>query len=323
MIKRTCCITIAVCALAAVALAQGTPNPQGATPAPQGAAPAAPRPLPPITNTDYDISSTWFQLPAGMELGQPISVAPDGKGNIFFVRRRAQPPILVFDRQGKLLRSWGEGLFTAIHSIDVDRNGFVWATDNTDNVVYKFSADGTLLMTLGKRGVAGDNASQDLFDGPSDVFVAPNGDIFVTDGYRNSRVVRFDKDGKFLRIIGGTKGTGPAQFDRVHALVMDSKGRLIINDHNNGRIQVWDQDGTFIEQWANFGIGQPSGLYIEADDTVWVCDNQSDNIVKIKDGKVIETIKGLGGRPHLIALDQGVLYQADAPSGTFKRIRKK
>lgn len=280
-------------------------------------------PLPPITNTDYDISSTWFQLPPNMKLGQPLAIAADGKGNLFVLQRRAQPPIIVFNRQGKFIRSWGEGMFGGQHSISVDRNGFVWTTDNTDNVVYKFSTDGKLLMTLGKRGTKGDNSSHDAFDGPSAVVVAANGDIFVTDGYRNSRIVKFDKNGKFLKIIGGTKGKEPGQFDLPHAILIDSRGRLVVTDRNNGRIQIFDQDGNFIEQWANLGIQQPSGLYIDPDDTVWTGDNRSDVFLKIKDGKIIERIEGLGGRPHLFTVDQGILYQADAPANTLKRIIKK
>ncbi len=318
--KRILCVIFIVCAIAATVLAQGAPNAQGNAPAPVA---NQPPPLPPITTTEYNVSSTWVQLPAGMELGQPLAVAADGKGNIFYIRRRAEPPILVFDRQGKFLRSFGDGMFGGAHSIDVDRNGFVWATDNAENMIYKFSADGKLVMTLGKRGSKGDNTSQDLFDGPSDVFVAPNGDIYVTDGYRNSRIVKFNKDGKFLKIIGGTKGKEPGQFDLPHAILLDSKGRLIVTDRNNGRIQVFDQDGNFIEQWADLGIRQPSGLYIEPDDTLWVGDNQSDLVLKVKNGKVVETIRGLGGRPHLFTVDQGVLYQADAPANTFKKITKK
>ena len=156
------------------------------------------------------------------------------------------------------MRGLGDGMFTAAHSAKFDREGFLWAVDNTDNVVYKFSVEGKLLMTLGKRRMKGDNASQDLFGGPSDVAVAVNGDIFVTDGYRNSRIVRFSRDGKFLQIIGGTKGKGAGRFDLPHAIAFDSQGRLLVADRNNLRIQVLDQNGQFIEQWTD--VGQPSGF---------------------------------------------------------------
>jgi streptogramin lyase len=287
-----------------------------------GAAPV----VPPQTNTDLDIASTWFQLPEGMALGRSVAVGADGKGLIYFTRREVEPPILVFDRSGKYVRGFGAGMFSADggpHSIGVDREGFVWATDRNANAVYKFSPDGKLLMTLGKKGVKGDNTSQDAFDGPSNVAVAANGDIFVTDGYQNSRIVKFSRDGKFLKIIGGQKGNEPGQFNLPHAVLINSKGQLVVTDRNNGRIQIFDQDGTFIEQWTNLGIAQPSGLYLDADDTVWTNDNASDLVIKVKDGKVIETIRGLGGRPHMIAVDQGVLYETGGPVNELKRIKKK
>ncbi len=285
-----------------------------------------PVPVPEQNNTDYDISSTWFQLPSGMAFGRSVAVAADGKGHILFTRREVEPPIVVFDRSGKYIRGFGAGMFSADggpHSIGVDREGFVWATDRNANVVYKFTLEGKLLMTLGKKGVKGDNTSQDLFDGPSNVAVAANGDIFVTDGYGNSRIMKFSKDGKFLKIIGGQKGSAPGQFDLPHAVLINSKGHLVVTDRNNGRIQIFDQEGKFIEEWPNLAIRQPSGLYIEPDDTVWTSDNATDLVVKVRNGKVFQFIRGLGGRPHMIAVDQGVLYETGGPVNELKRITKK
>src|SRR5204863_3797112 len=131
--------------------------------------------------------------------------------------------------------------------------------------VQKFSADGNLLMTVGKKGQAGDNASQDAFDGPADVFVAANGDFFVADGYRNSRVVQFSKDGKFIKIIGGTKGTEPGQFNLPHAVVVDSKGRIIVADAENSRVQVFDPNGKVLEQWKDFIAKPPRTMYMTPD----------------------------------------------------------
>jgi DNA-binding beta-propeller fold protein YncE len=135
--------------------------------------------------------------------------------------------------------------------------------------------------------------------------------------------VKFSRDGKFLKIIGGQKGKEPGQFDVPHAILINSKGQLVVTDRNNGRIQILDQEGKFIEQWTNLGIAQPSGLYLESDDTAWTNDNASDVVIKVKDGKVIDTIRGLGGRPHMIAVDQGVLYQSGGPANELKRIAKK
>ena len=170
--------------------------------------------------------------------------------------------MLIFNREGELQKTWGDGLFPDAHSIDLDREGYLWLTDRDAHMVYKYTRDGKQLMTLGKKGVAGDNKSTDAFNGPADVAVAANGDIFVADGHFNSRIVHFSKDGTFINIIGGTKGPGPGQLDVPHALVIDSKGRLIVADEqpaaHNARIQIFDQNGKFIEQWTNIGLEQPT-----------------------------------------------------------------
>ena len=135
---------------------------------------------------------------------------------------------------GSFVKSWGDTPYRLAHGIRIDKDGFIWVTDNTDNFVQKFSPDGTLLMTVGRKGEKGDNTSQDAFDGPADVFVAANGDFFVADGYRNSRVVQFSKDGKFIKIIGGTKGNAPGQLQLPHGVAIDSKGNLFLGEVNNG-----------------------------------------------------------------------------------------
>jgi DNA-binding beta-propeller fold protein YncE len=280
------------------------------------------------SSSSYVVSSTWAQLPAGVEWGKVIAVASDSKDNIW-VLRRSEPSVLVLTADGKFLKTWGQGLFAqGAHSIYVDHEGFVWTTDNTDNTVYKFNQDGKLLMQLGRRGRAGDNRSQDLFDGPSSVAVAPNGDFFVTDGYRNSRIVKFSKEGRFLKIIGGVKSSAPGQFDLPHAVVIDAKGRLIVSDRNNKRVQILDQEGTFIEEWPTLDLVRPAGLIAMADGTVYVSDtNPEGSTIKIvRDGKMTGLIGGLDGLPHFIAMDRsGAIYMADARVGgeTVKKIVKK
>src|SRR5262245_22386703 len=180
-------------------------------------------------NANWQLLESWGLLPAGVAWGGASQVSTTPEGQIV-VMRRANPVFFVLNPDGTFVKSWGENLFRLAHGIRIDKDGFIWTTDNADNFVQKFSPDGKILMTLGKRGAAGDNASQDAFDGPADVFVAPNGDVFVADGYRNSRVVQFSKEGKFIRIIGGTKGTEPGQFNLPHAVVVDSKGRVIVAD---------------------------------------------------------------------------------------------
>jgi DNA-binding beta-propeller fold protein YncE len=217
------------------------------------------------TNSKYQVAP-FGTPPDAQGWVDTISVAADGKGSILAFRR-ADPPVLIFSRDGKFQRGWGNGVFPDKHSIDVDADGFVWITDRDDHLVYKFTMDGKPLMTLGTKGAAGDNSSHDKFNRPSDVAIAPNGDIFVADGYTNSRVVHFSRDGKFVKIIGGTKGSGPGQFDLPHGVAFDSKGRLFVLDRQNTtkkpRVQIFDRNsGKFVEQWTDLGILQPSGFAI-------------------------------------------------------------
>jgi len=218
------------------------------------------------------------------------------------------------------VKSWGEGLFKWAHGLRVDRDGFIWATDGQDHLVYKFTMDGKQVLKLGEKGVAGDGQSRDAFNGPTDVAVAPNGDFFVSDGYGNSRVVKFSKDGEFIRIIGGRKGTGPGEFDLPHSVVIDSQNRLLVGDRENTRIQVFDLDGNFLEIWS--GLGKPYGLYLTGDDTLYVADADGGTITIAKNGKAVEVIEGLG-RPHWIGMDpSGALYLADVRAMRILKIVK-
>ena len=272
---------------------------------------------------NWQVLESWGQLPAGLAWGgaSQVSTTPEGQIVVF---RRAVPSFFVLNPDGTFVKSWGETPYRLAHGIRIDKDGFIWASDNSDNLIQKFSPDGKLVMTLGKKGMAGDNMSQDAFDGPADVFVAPSGDIFVADGYRNSRVVQFSKDGKFIRIIGGTKGSEPGQFNLPHALVIDSKGRLIVADAENSRIQVFDQSGKFLEQWTNFPAKPRGALYITADDTLYVSHVDAEAITIMKDGKVLDTVKGVGGRPHGMTLDkQGNIYITSPLNMAVKKIVKK
>jgi DNA-binding beta-propeller fold protein YncE len=270
----------------------------------------------------YHAVEGWAQLPAGMQWGQVISVKPDAHGNLW-VFHRSEPPILEFDASGKFLKSFGAGMFVQPHGLEVDRDGNVWTTDQTakdgkGDQVIKFSPEGKVLMTLGKAGVTG--AGPDAFNGPCDVAIAPNGDIFVADGHggdTNARVVKFSKDGKYIK-EWGKKGSGPGEFDTLHSMAMDSKGRLFIADRGNSRIQIFDQDGKFIAEWKQFG--RPSGLYITKNDTLYSVDSQSDEktnpgarrgirIGSAKDGSVKAFIPDTSANPA-VALAEGV--SADA-----------
>ena len=260
----------------------------------------------------YQAVDAWAGLPAGMQWGAVTSASSDVDGNVY-VFRRGDPPILKFDGHGSLVKSLGAEMFVSAHGMRVDPQGMLWATDVRGHVVYKLDRDGHVLLTLGKKGVSGDGP--DTFNGPTDVLTAPNGDIFVTDGQFNSRVVRFSADGRFIK-AWGTKGTDPGQFKVPHAIAMDSTGRLFVADRDNGRIEIFDQDGKFLAEWTQFG--PPSGIFISNDDTLYVAaigDKSGLIIGSAKNGRTYDFIpipaKGVNG-PHLVSADShGAVYVAD------------
>jgi sugar lactone lactonase YvrE len=236
----------------------------------------------------YVTVENWAKLPEGRMWGSTSAVDIDRDGKSVWVAERCgansctgknDPPILKFDASGKLVKAFGEGLVIFPHGIYVDQDDNVWVTDGQaangkGHQVIKFSPDGKVLMTLGKAGVAGDGP--DTFNQPDDIAVAPNGDIFVSDGHTpnkdNARIVKFTKDGKFIKQWGG-HGSGPGQFEVPHALAFDSQGRLFVGDRANNRIQIFDQDGNFIAQWKQFG--RPSGIFIDKNDVLYVTDSES------------------------------------------------
>jgi DNA-binding beta-propeller fold protein YncE len=234
----------------------------------------------------YRTTRDWGELPAGVKWAAVTAVEAAPDGSIYVIHRcfanscagRSEAPILKYNANGKLLKSWGAGMFIFPHGATVDRDGNLWVTDargegGKGHQVFKFNSEGKVLMTLGKAGVSG--SGPDLFDQPTDVVVAPNGDIFVTDSHRNgknNRVVKFDKNGKFIK-EWGKKGSGPGEISEPHTIAMDSRGRLFVGDRENNRIQIFDQDGKFLAEWRQFG--RPSGIFITKDDTIYVTDSES------------------------------------------------
>ena len=205
-------------------------------------------------------------MPAGWKFGRVSSVAADSDGNVYvFHRGKNADPLIVFDAKGKYLRSWGKGMFSNPHGLRFDREGNLWITDNGDHTVMKFSRDGKLLLTLGTKGKPG--ADDKTFNRPTDIAFSAAGEVYISDGYGNSRVVKFTRGGRYLT-AWGKKGTGPGEFNTPHAVAVDSKGLVYVSDRENNRIQIFDGDGKFLRQWNHLGATQ--GIMITPDDEMWV-----------------------------------------------------
>jgi sugar lactone lactonase YvrE len=299
----------------------------------------------------YRTIENWAKLPDGRTWGSTSAVDIDRDGRSVWVAERCganscagktDDPILHFDASGKLIKSFGSGMFLFPHGIAVDKDGNVWITDGQTQggkgfEVIKFNPDGKVLMKLDYT-----------FNQPNDVAIAPNGDIFVAEGHTpamgSAQVLKFNKDGKLLK-QWGKHGSGPGEFEVPHALAFDSRGRLFVGDRANNRIQIFDQDGKFLDQWKQFG--RPSGLYIDKNDILYVTDSESTDkqgygynpgwkrgirIGSAKDGVLTAFIPDplvvTGALPATsisegVAVDaDGVVYGAEVGSKSLKRYVK-
>ena len=295
----------------------------------------------------YRTTRDWGQLTPGVKWAAVTAIEPSPDGTIYVVHRcfanscagRTEAPILKYDSNGKLLASWGQGMFIFPHGGTVDRDGNLWITDSRGeggkgHQVFKFSPQGTVLMMLGKAGVSG--STPELFDQPTDVVVAPSGDLFVTDSHRNgrnNRVIKFTKDGKYVK-EWGKKGSGRGEMSEPHTIAMDSRGRLFVGDRENNRIVIFDQDGNVLDEWRQFG--RPSGISITSDDTIYVADSESGpdtgareltgirkgiRIGSARDGKVVAFIEDSESTTpdHSGAEGVGVDAQGNVYGGVVRR----
>lgn len=334
----------------------------------QGVAPVNSAPNP------YQMVENWAKLPEGRTWGSTSAVYPDVDGKSIWVAERCgantcvNAPnldvVMKFDQSGRMVKSFGAGLMIFPHGIHVDKEGNVWVTDGQDNLprrargaapdspapappakiighqVFKFSPDGKVLMTLGKPGGNQPGAPADpaSFYQPNAVLVAPNGDIFVSEGHggANSRLIKFNKDGKFIKEIG-KKGTAHGEFDQPHALAMDARGRLFVGDRSNNRIQILDQEGNFLEEWFQFS--RPSGIFIDKQQNIYVADSESGSVArartewkrgirigKISDGAVtafipdpVENPPSTSAAEGVAVDDAGNIYGAEVGSRSLKK----
>lgn len=253
----------------------------------------------------YRLVADFPQLPAGWTLGAVSGVATDSKGNVLAFHR-GEHPLLVFDDHGKFLRSFGDGMFASAHGLRVDAHDNIWVTDNANHTVTKFGPDRKVLMTLGEKNVPGEDAAH--FNKPTDIAFAPNDDFYISDGYGNSRVVKFNKQGKFLA-AWGKKGTAPGEFNLPHAIRLDAAGHIYVGDRENDRVQVFDANGKFLRQFGGFA---PFGLFITPDQTLFVADGRANKILKMTlQGKVIASWGTTGAEPGNFQLPHGLTVARD------------
>jgi DNA-binding beta-propeller fold protein YncE len=253
---------------------------------------------------EYRLSADWPKLPEGMKLGGISAVASDSKDNVYLLQR-IKPHVLVFGSDGKFVRSWN-GDFKTPHGLRIDKDDNLWIADMANHLVQKFSPDGVLLLKLGQKDKPG--LAEDQFNKPADAAVAKNGDIYVADGYGNSRVAQFDKTGKFLR-DWGKKGKGPSEFNIPHVVVLDDQERVIVGDRENARVQIFDRQGKLLSQWKD--TGAPYGLYLHKD-RVYLADGKS-GVIRIldKDGKLLTRWDAGDAKnaPHWLSVDRfGTIY---------------
>ncbi len=263
-------------------------------------------------------------LPEGLKFGSVSGVAVDGNGYLI-VAHRGERPILVYDPSGKLVQMFGDGELKMVHGLRIDSDNNIWVTDIEHHVAIKYSPSGKVLLTLGKRGVAGDDEA--TFNRPTDVAIAPGGEIFVSDGYGNNRIVKFTKDGKFVK-AWGTRGKEDGQLNLPHCAQFDSKGLLHVADRENDRVQVFDQEGQLVRKYDGFA---PFGLLIAPDQTVYVADGRAHECVHLAaDGKVLAKWGSKGeepgqlGLPHCLALDRsGNVYVGEIEGKRLQRFVRK
>jgi DNA-binding beta-propeller fold protein YncE len=282
-------------------------------------------------------------VPGAWNFIQVASVATTARGTILVLHRGAHP-IMEFESSGKLVRSWGDGMFSegkvaaipeahwtaqkshysavygpagcascGAHSVRVDPSGNIWVIDAPGHVIYKLNAEGKEVMHLGTKDVAGTGPGN--FNLPTDIAVAANGDLYVTDGYGSARVVKYTRDGKYL-LQWGTRGKGPGEFGLPHNLVIDARGRVYVTDRDNQRIEVFDSNGKFLSQWT--GTGGISGLALTKDQKIW-----TGGTLRDLDGTVLGKLAGPGtaGAHGVAVTDAGDVYLAQL-SGVVQKFVK-
>ncbi len=275
----------------------------------------------PVPKLDYEAVSGFFRLPPRENFVEPCGVAINSKGHIY-VFHRGKHPLMEFDPSGKFLRSIADDLFVTAHMVRVDTEDNIWTTDIGSHVVLKLNPEGHVLLALGRMRLPGDDVLH--FNQPTDVAFDRDGNIYVADGYGNSRVLKFDRYGNPLS-GWGMKGSGPGQFDLPHTIVIDGE-RVYVGDRENARIQIFDTSGRFLREWR---LGHPFALFITPDHFIYMADAIAGRILRIdRDGKVVGAFSGTEPGPHFdphqIVVDKdGSIFTAEVVGWRAQKFRLK
>ena len=231
-----------------------------------------------VHKIEYEVLEGWERLPEGWSFVEVAGVAVDSRDRVYVFNRGAHP-VIVFDKEGKFLDAWGEGVFSSAHGIFIDRADNVWCADNLDHTVRKFTTSGELLMTLGEANrpaetgfVLGETPVQHsggAFNMVTNVAVAENGELFIADGYGNARVHRFSAEGELLA-SWGAPGSGPGEFNLPHSIVVDRSGRVLVADRENSRIQFFSSDGEYLHSWD--WVNRPDDLFIDEQENLYIAE---------------------------------------------------
>lgn len=299
-----------------------------------------------LAQPQHEVVPDWPKLPEGHTLGLCAGIGVDAQNRVFIFHRSGrkwsnpfpeepikEPTVSVFDGPtGKRLTTWGENRFIMPHGLTIDHEGHVWLTDVGLHQIFKCTPEGKVLLTLGEAGVSGSDRSH--FNLPTDVAVLRDGSFYISDGYKNTRVMKFSAEGRF-EFEWGTKGDGDGEFNLPHGIAIDSRGRVIVCDRENERLQLFDARSGFIASWKGPQLGKPYGLATAPDGHVFIIDGGSPSLKPELRGKaveldatghVIDTFGSFGKAPgqfqlgHDIAIGpDGAVYVAE---GTGARVQK-
>ncbi len=244
----------------------------------------------------FDVDDSWGSLPDGMRAGVVTGVVVDSQDRVYLCQQQQDPPILVMDRDGNFLDSWGSGYVVEPHTMYIGPDDVIYLADRGAHVAMKLSVSGEVLLEVGNRGQPSDTGCFEdegvvlraggPFNRPTRLSPSPSGDLYASDGYRNCRVHRFAADGQFIASWGRPGGDGPGAFFSPHCLWVDSEGRIYVCDRKNNRIQIFDPEGEFVTQWTNVQL--PTDLHIGRDGLFYLAERESgeatENLLTMRDG---------------------------------------